>query len=123
MLASIRGIAVILDEYRHDHAAAHAAIDQLAGIASVQSHELFDRHASVYFSEGRFAEAEENWRRALDIFGQFQRRSMTGPPASRPALQESPPLASENGARQLIGSPKFLNGFQHLHQLGSLQEP
>lgn len=64
-IACLRGIAVILDEYQHRPEQAHSEIARLATFVDAESHEVYDRHASVFFSEGNYAAAEENWRIAL----------------------------------------------------------
>lgn len=65
-IAGIRGIAIVLDEYLHDHRAAHAAIERLEKEGGFNSHELQDRRACVYFSESNYAAAEAQWRLALE---------------------------------------------------------
>jgi tetratricopeptide (TPR) repeat protein len=65
--AAVRGIVIVLDEYLHDHAGAHAALDRLAKEGNVAPYHLLDRRASVYFSEGNYKEAEAQWRLALDL--------------------------------------------------------
>jgi tetratricopeptide (TPR) repeat protein len=64
-LAAISAIAVVQDEYLRDSAKAHAMINQLAGAAGLDSHQIDDRRANIYFSEGKFTEAEAHWSRAL----------------------------------------------------------
>lgn len=64
-LAAISGIAVVQDEYLHDSATAHATIDQLANEAGLDSHQIDDRRANIYFSEEKFTEAEAYWHRSL----------------------------------------------------------
>ena len=63
--AALRGIAIIQDEYLDNPAAAHAAIDQLENRLGRTSYEIADRRASVFYDEGKFAEAEATWREAL----------------------------------------------------------
>jgi tetratricopeptide (TPR) repeat protein len=65
-IAALRGIAVVLEEYVGDHDAALAAIARLAAQGGLDSHLINDRRASVYFSQGNYAAAEEEWRLALD---------------------------------------------------------
>jgi tetratricopeptide (TPR) repeat protein len=65
-IAALRGIAVVLDEYVGDHDAALAAIARLAVQGGLDSHHINDRRASVYFSQGNYAAAEEEWQVALD---------------------------------------------------------
>lgn len=64
-IAAMRGIAIVLDEYICDHHAAHAAIERLVKEGGLDSHDVQDRQACVYFSEGNYAAAEEQWRLAL----------------------------------------------------------
>jgi len=64
-VAAMRGIAVILDEYVQDHAAALAEIERLTKRGRLESHHVNDRRACVYFSQGNYAAAEEEWRVAL----------------------------------------------------------
>jgi tetratricopeptide (TPR) repeat protein len=64
-VAAMRGIAVILDEYVQDHAGALAEIESLTKRGKLDSHHINDRRASVYFSQGNYAAAEEEWRVAL----------------------------------------------------------
>jgi hypothetical protein len=64
-LAAISAIAVVQDEYLHDSVTAHATINRLASAAGLSSHQIDDRRATVYFNEGKFAEALDCWQRAL----------------------------------------------------------
>jgi tetratricopeptide (TPR) repeat protein len=64
-VAAMRGIAVILDEYIKDHAAALAEIARLTKKGKLDSYHVNDRRACVYFSQGNYAAAEEEWRIAL----------------------------------------------------------
>ena len=52
-LAAISGIAVVQDEYLHDSAKAHATINQLADGAGLDSHQVDDRRADIFFTEGK----------------------------------------------------------------------
>jgi tetratricopeptide (TPR) repeat protein len=65
-IAALRGIAVVIDEYVGDHDGALAAITRLAAQGGFDSHIIDDRRASVYFGQGNYAAAEEEWRLALD---------------------------------------------------------
>ena len=56
---------MILDEYVKDSAAALAEIDNLTKRGRLNSHHVNDRRASVCFSQGNYAAAEEEWRVAL----------------------------------------------------------
>ena len=64
-VAAMRGIAVILDEYVQDHAAALAEIERLTKRGNLDSYHVNDRRACAYFSQGNYAAAEEEWRLAL----------------------------------------------------------
>jgi tetratricopeptide (TPR) repeat protein len=64
-VAAMRGIAVILDEYIKDHTKALAEIERLTKKGKLDSHHINDRRASVYFSHGNYAAAEEQWAIAL----------------------------------------------------------
>ena len=64
-VAAMRGIAVVLDEYVQDHAAALAEVERLTKQGKLESHYVNDRRACIYFSQGNYVAAEEEWRAAL----------------------------------------------------------
>lgn len=63
--SAMRGVAIVLDEYLGKPAEAHAAIDRFDASTNLEKHDVLDRHASIYFNEGKFEDAEQYWSQAL----------------------------------------------------------
>jgi tetratricopeptide (TPR) repeat protein len=63
--AASRGISTVLDEYVKDHGRAHQALNRLGSTGDLPLHVLHDRRACVFFSEEKYLDAEEEWKRAL----------------------------------------------------------
>lgn len=63
--AAMRGICVVLDEYVKDHRAAHEALDRMSANGKLATYAMHDRRASIFFSETKYAAAEEQWQLAL----------------------------------------------------------
>ena len=64
--ASMRASIVVIDEYLHDHSRAHQVLEEMAAPGDLLVYTVHDRRACVYFSEGDYRAAEDEWRIALE---------------------------------------------------------
>ena len=63
--AGAAGLSIVLDEYLLNRQAAHETLNRISVDADMSPHVFHDRRASIFFSEGNYAAAEEHWRLAF----------------------------------------------------------
>lgn len=66
--ASMRASIVVIDEYLQDHSRAHQVLDQMVAPGDLLAHTVHDRRACIFFSEGNYRAAEDEWRKALEAW-------------------------------------------------------